>query len=145
MQFEIRDLRDAEYQHVLAFMALLEPNLSAEVVAERMTSMLASNWRCLGVFSMGDQQPIGIAGYSFRTHLFSGKTMYVENVALLPQLRGAGIGEKLMARLQDIALAADCKMISLDAYQKNAGARRFYERLGYDPRGVHFVLELPQD
>ncbi len=142
MQFVIRDLRESEYQQVLAFMALLEPTLPAEIVAERMANMLASDWRCLGVFGEAVGKPIGIAGYSYRTHLFSGKVMYVENVALLPQLRGAGIGERLMAQLRDMAIATDCKMITLDAYQKNLGARKFYERLGYEPRGVHFVLEL---
>ena len=40
------------------------------------------------------------------------------------------------------ARSRGCRKITLDAYQRNLAARQFYQTLGYDPRGVHFVLDL---
>jgi GNAT superfamily N-acetyltransferase len=137
----IRALHDDEYGCVVDFMALLEPDIAPDVIHARMQTMRQDGWRCIGAFGKA-ASPIGIAGYSFRTHLFSGKVMYVENVALLPDARNQGIGDALMSYLRELAINESAKKITLDAYQRNEGARRFYQRLGYDPRGVHFVLDL---
>jgi diamine N-acetyltransferase len=119
---------------------LLEPALSIATIQARLDEMFQSQFQCVGAF-IGDQL-IGLAGFSIRTHCFSGRVMYVENVVLQPAARGAKSGEALMMWLELHARAAGCHLLTLDAYAKNTGARRFYERLGYDPRGVHFVKEL---
>jgi ribosomal protein S18 acetylase RimI-like enzyme len=139
---QIRALLADEYCAVIDFMALLEPDLPAVQVQTRMQQMQRDGWQCVGMFAAGQSAPAGIAGYSFRTHLFSGLVMYVENVAFLPHLRGQGLGEQLMQHLHQIARAHGAQKITLDAYQRNQGAQKFYQRLGYDPRGVHFVLDL---
>ena len=68
--------------------------------------------------------------------------MYVENVVFLPEARNQGAGEALMLWLENLARELGCEMLTLDAYARNERARAFYERIGYDPRGVHFVKEL---
>jgi GNAT superfamily N-acetyltransferase len=138
----IRELLDAEYSVVPNMMRLLEPELSQDAINARMQTMRADGWRCIGVFADGSHAPLGIAGFSYRTHLFSGKVMYVENVVIEPAARGNQLGEQIMLHLQQLARAAGAVMVTLDAYQRNSGAQKFYQRLGYDPRGVHFVLEL---
>jgi GNAT superfamily N-acetyltransferase len=139
---QIRELLDAEYSMVPNMMQLLEPTLQADAILARMEAMRVDGWRCIGVFVEGTSTPIGIAGFSYRTHLFSGKVMYVENVVIEPAARGNNVGEKLMLHLHQLARDAGAALITLDAYQRNSGAQKFYRRLGYDPRGVHFVLEL---
>jgi GNAT superfamily N-acetyltransferase len=119
---------------------LLEPALSIELIQARLAEMFLGNYQCLGVFD--DDQLVGIAGLSTRTHTFSGRVMYVENVVLTESLRGQGVGEKMMAHIESLARQLGCLKVTLDAYQKNTRARAFYERLGYDPRGVHFVKEM---
>ena len=47
-----------------------------------------------------------------------------------------------MIWLENLARELGCEMLTLDAYARNKRARTFYARLGYDPRGVHFVKEL---
>lgn len=140
MKVQFRDLVEAEYASAITLVQLLEPELSAELISERSASMRTEGWLCIGVFDGAEM--LGLAGYSLRTHLFSGRVMYVENVVLVPTARGKGIGEQLMTWLEQKAVTLSCRMLTLDAYARNLGARTFYQRLGYDPRGVHFVKEL---
>jgi GNAT superfamily N-acetyltransferase len=126
---------------IVAFIQLLEPELSTDTIHTRLVEMVAQGYACVGVFD--DDVLLGIAGFSTRTHCFSGRVMFVENVVFLPEARGLGMGESLMAWLEGRARALGCTMLTLDAYACNVRARSFYTRLGYDPRGVHFVKELP--
>jgi ribosomal protein S18 acetylase RimI-like enzyme len=137
LRFLQLDPADARIAH---FILLLEPSLAIETVQARLAEMFLGNYQCLGAFNGAEL--IGIAGISTRTHTFSGRVMYVENVVFSESARGAGAGEKLMAHIEMLAAKQDCRMITLDAYQKNTRAQAFYQRLGYDPRGVHFVKEL---
>jgi len=62
--------------------AMLEPELSSAVVISRIPAMLTQGWRCVGAYHGMDL--VGMAGFSKRTHLFSGPVIYIENVAVLP-------------------------------------------------------------
>lgn len=55
----------------------------------------------------------------------------IENVASLPDVRGAGHGARAMQAAIDAAWAADAYKVMLLTGQ-NAGARGFYEKLGFD-------------
>ncbi|WP_313105843.1 GNAT family N-acetyltransferase [Stutzerimonas nitrititolerans] len=56
--------------------------------------------------------------------------IYLRNIALLPALRGRGVGTRLVGQLQ--AKAAERGMpIELSVFRINVAARRFYERLGF--------------
>ena len=124
---------------------LLEPELSLELIAQRLAEMDMQGSVCIGVFLDNRESAdklVGLGSYGLRTHCFSGRVMFVENVVFHPEFRGAGYGEALMQEFECIARAADCSMLTLDAYARNVRARNFYQRLGYDPRGVHFVKEL---
>ncbi|HWS25022.1 MAG TPA: GNAT family N-acetyltransferase [Xanthomonadales bacterium] len=140
VSIEVRQFADADYARLPEMFAWLEPDLPAATVLARIPPMQAQGWRCVGAFA-GDQL-IGMAGFGARHHLFSGPVMYVENVAVLPDWRTHGIGVRLMRWIEALARQSGCNKITLDAYAVNAGARAFYQRLGYDPRGVHFVLDL---
>lgn len=139
--FTLRDLTLDEYHLLPALIQLLEPDLPEALIVERVTLLLSRGWRCVGAFD-GSGTLLGVAGYSELSHLFAGRVLYVENVVLLPAARGSGLGRQLMDWLKDHAIATGCRKITLDAYQKNTAAQAFYKQLGYDPRGVHFVLDL---
>ncbi len=56
--------------------------------------------------------------------------IYLRNIALLPALRGRGVGTRLVGQLQ--AKAAERGIpIELSVFRINVAARRFYERLGF--------------
>lgn len=130
----------AEDSRIAEFVRLLEPELSVALISARLTEMVGQGYGCAGVFDA--ERLLGIAGFSTRTHCFSGRVMYVENVVFSPEARNQGAGKVLMIWLENLARELGCEMLTLDAYARNERARAFYARLGYDPRGVHFVKEL---
>ncbi len=131
---------EQDYQVLPRLFSLLEPALPVATVLERMQLMRAEGWRCIGAQAEGNM--VAMAGYSRRVHLFSGPALYVENVVVLPTWRTHGLGQALMQWIEAHARETGCTKITLDAYAVNLGAQAFYQRLGYDPRGVHFVKDL---
>lgn len=135
------DLADPDYAQVPAFVQWLEPALALSTIRTRMAQMRQAGWICVGAWA-SDGQLVALAGVSTRTHFFSGTVDFVENVVVHPQWRGRGLGAALMRHLEDRARARGSLKLTLDTYAVNRGARRFYEGLGYDPRGIHYVLDL---
>jgi ribosomal protein S18 acetylase RimI-like enzyme len=56
---------------------------------------------------------------------------YICGVALLPEYRGQGIGTRLMALAEEEARERGLPRLSLIVFERNEGALRLYERLGY--------------
>jgi ribosomal-protein-alanine N-acetyltransferase len=57
--------------------------------------------------------------------------IHINNVAILPDLRGRGIGSALMAEVFTAARALGARRATLEVRESNEGARRLYERLGF--------------
>ncbi|MEF2072172.1 GNAT family N-acetyltransferase [Consotaella aegiceratis] len=55
------------------------------------------------------------------------RTGWIEQLYVLPAMQGCGIGRKLLQIAQDAS-----SELSLWTFQKNAGARRFYETNGFE-------------
>ncbi len=66
-------------------------------------------------------------------------TMLVDQVGVRADMRGAGVGRALMAWIEAEARARGCGALQLDVLSVNAGARGFYERLGYLPEQVRYA------
>ncbi len=60
---------------------------------------------------------------------------YVTNVAVLPQFRRRGIGERLVREAVDGAHGRGCDFLSLEVRVSNEAAIRLYERLGFHREG----------
>jgi len=65
-------------------------------------------------------------------------TWYVNVLAVLPDLRGRGLGAQLLALAEEVGRAEDKQGMSIIVSDGNPGARRLYERTGY-----RFVAERP--
>jgi ribosomal-protein-alanine N-acetyltransferase len=57
--------------------------------------------------------------------------IHINNVAMLPDLRGQGIGTALMQRVFDEARQLGARRATLEVRASNEAARRLYERLGF--------------
>lgn len=66
----------------------------------------------------------------------------VEGVRVATAHRGTGVGEALMQHAIARATQAGCSLVQLTTDAKRADARRFYERLGFEPTHVGFKLRL---
>ncbi len=59
------------------------------------------------------------------------KSYYICGVALFPAFRGRGLGTRLMAHAEGLARERTLAKLSLIVFEKNTGAKRLYDRLGY--------------
>lgn len=62
-------------------------------------------------------------------------TWYVNVLATYPELRGRGVGTTLMGLAEGYAEETKKRGLSLIVSDANTGARRLYERLGYEEAG----------
>lgn len=71
-------------------------------------------------------------------------------IALVYEVRGRGVGTKLMQSLMTLARKQGHRQISLSVDVKNEGARRLYQRLGFqeverDEENLKMLADLSQD
>ncbi|WP_084653807.1 GNAT family N-acetyltransferase [Paenibacillus zanthoxyli] len=78
---------------------------------------------------------IGIACYDLVGDCNS--FLLIENVVVLPQYQGQGVGKQLMQALEDFGEINHCKYVILVSESKRESSHRFYESIGYstDQRG----------
>ncbi|ASP32059.1 GNAT family N-acetyltransferase [Labrenzia sp. VG12] len=72
-----------------------------------------------------------------------GAGLYVSDLWVAEQARGAGLGPRLLAAAPDLAPEDwTVTFLRLAVYHDNPDARRFYERLGFEARQEETVLDL---
>ncbi len=59
------------------------------------------------------------------------ESYYICGVALFPQARGKGVGSQFMALAEQAAREHGLQKTSLIVFERNTGAKRLYDRLGY--------------
>ncbi len=89
--------------------------------------------------------PVGQAWLDF-TRGGGSKRPLLWAIRVFPPLQGSGLGRALMRRAEALAQSRGAGEIELGVEWDNEGARRFYERLGYEPSGkcveeVKFMFE----
>lgn len=76
-------------------------------------------------------KPAGFAIFFHNFSTFLGKPgIYLEDLYVKPELRGKGVGRKLLARLAKLALSRGCGRFEWAVLDWNAPAIGFYQSLG---------------
>lgn len=136
----IRLLAKQELAIILPLVQILNPDVAPDLLAQRLQDMVEQGYQCVAVFS--DDDCVGVAGIWQGTRFWCGRYLDVDNVVVDPAYRGSGIGRQLMGWVEQYARQQGCEIMVLDAYVTNHSARRFYERMGYQVLGHHFVKSL---
>jgi GNAT superfamily N-acetyltransferase len=81
-----------------------------------------------------DNAPQGFALFFHNFSTFEGKPgVYLEDLFVLPEARGSGLGKMLLAALAQIALKRDCARLEWWVLDWNQPAIGFYKSLGAKP------------
>jgi ribosomal protein S18 acetylase RimI-like enzyme len=101
-----------------------------KAIEERMAELLRSGDALVLV---GGDGPDGLAVLRFRPSLWS-KTLdcYLEELYVVPDLRGRGLGEALMRAAMETARAEGAAYMDLGTAETDTAARALYEKLGFD-------------
>ncbi|XP_056884423.1 thialysine N-epsilon-acetyltransferase-like isoform X2 [Takifugu flavidus] len=76
---------------------------------------------------------IGYAIYFYSWSSMSGRVIYMEDLYVMPEFRGKGIGKALMSKVAQLGLAAGCTQLNFAVLDWNKPSLEFYFHQGcYD-------------
>jgi GNAT superfamily N-acetyltransferase len=86
-------------------------------------------YRCL--IAEWNSAPAGFAFFFYNYSTWLGKPgLYLEDLFVLPEMRGKGIGKALLQKLAQIAVAENCYGMRWQVLEWNEPALKFYDTLG---------------
>ena len=95
------------------------------------------------VFAELEGEPVGFALYFHNYSTFLGKPgLYLEDLFVRPEVRGRGVGRRLLAHLAAIAKERGCGRMEWFVLDWNEPAIRFYRSLGARPMDEWTVYRL---
>ncbi len=77
-----------------------------------------------------DKKIVGYATYIFCYYTWVGKSLYMDDLYVLPEYRGKGIGTLLIGKVIDFARETTCHRLRWQVSNWNAKAIVFYKSLG---------------
>lgn len=120
----IRDL--AVYERMLDQVVATEAGLRDALFSGRRDAEV--------ILAYADDQPAGFALYFHNFSTFLGRRgLYLEDLFVKPELRGAGIGKRLLVELARIAVERGCGRFEWSVLDWNEPAIGFYRKLGAIP------------
>lgn len=116
----------ADYERLAHEVRATEEDLARTLFGEpRYARAIIASW---------SGEPAGFALYLFNFSTFLARPgLYLEDLFVLPEQRGRGIGKALLIELARRARAADCGRMEWAVLDWNEPAIRFYESLGATP------------
>src|SRR5215471_1745516 len=132
----IRNATSADTALMLDFIRRLaeyERNPNAVVATEEdlRRDGFGSNPKYRCVIAEWDNRPAGFALFFYNYSTWRGRPgLYLEDLFVLPEMRGKGIGKALLQYLAQIALQEHCYGIRWMVLEWNEPAIKFYESLG---------------
>lgn len=131
---------DGELLRCFAVLAQLRPHLMVDEFVPRVRRMQGEGF--LLAFAAEHGEVRAVAGYRYMDLLFSGRTLYVDDLVTDAVQRSRGHGAAMLRWLRDQARAAGCSTLTLDSGVQRTAAHRFYFRERMSVQGFHFSLPL---
>ena len=133
---------DADIARCFPVMAQLRPHLVEAEFVPRVRRMQAAGFHLAGLTEDGTVR--AVAGYRYHEKLFSGRTLYVDDLVSDPTHRSRGHGARLLDWLAAQARARDCDVLELDSGVQRFDAHRFYFRERMKIASYHFARSLKE-
>ncbi len=135
LQF-IREL--AEYEHLEDQCVATEEGLRATLFGPRPYAEV--------VFACVGGEPVGFALFFHNFSTFLGKPgIYLEDLYVRPEMRGGGVGRRLLEWLAALAVERGCGRLEWAVLDWNAPSIGFYRSLGAVPMDEWTVFRLTGD
>ena len=125
---------------IVPLLRALDDSFSAETLMGRLDEMLELGYLCVGVYDK--DRLVGVSGLWILAKYYIGKHIEPDNVILLPEYQGRGIGRKLMAWIYDYGKSIGCRATELNCYISNEAGQKFWESEGFKAIGLHYQKKL---
>lgn len=118
----------------------LRPHIKAIEFASRVLHQQTEGYRL--AFLELDGVIRSVAGFRLLNLLFSGRTLYIDDLVTRDSDQSRGFGAALFEWIADYAREHDCQHLTLDSGVQRFAAHRFYLKRGMDITSHHFQLKL---
>jgi GNAT superfamily N-acetyltransferase len=129
-----------EIDRCFPVMNQLRPMLVAEEFAGRVQTQQGEGYQLAFLEDQG--AIVSVAGFRLQTTLWSGRTLYVDDLVTDTAARSRGHGEAMLSWLIALAREAGCTTFMLDSGTHRHEAHAFYFRHGLRISDFHFRLTL---
>jgi len=134
-QFKIRFAEESDVKLILQFIKGLAEyeKLSHEVVAteEKLRKTLFEQKMAEVIIGEYGGEPVGFALFFHNYSTFLGQSgIYLEDLYVLPEMRGKGFGKSLLKHLAKLAVERDCGRLEWACLNWNEPSICFYKGLG---------------
>ncbi|WP_020601867.1 GNAT family N-acetyltransferase [Spirosoma spitsbergense] len=137
---------DAEIRQCLPAMLALRQHLNPDQAFDMIRFQRANDGFVLAYVESDESlaSAPAVVGYRYMNLLYSGKTLYIDDLSTLPGARGKGYASALLDFVIDEARKAGCQCVSLDSGQNPAryDAHRLYLKKGFNITSHHFKLDF---
>ena len=128
----------ADYEKMVDEVVADEDQLRRSLFGERQVAEV--------VIASFEGEPAGFALFFHNFSTFLGRPgIYLEDLFVIPELRGHGIGKILLSYLARLAVERGCGRLEWWVLDSNEPAIRFYERLGAKPMEEWTVFRVTGD
>ncbi|MEM8552081.1 MAG: GNAT family N-acetyltransferase [Pseudomonadota bacterium] len=115
-----------------AYLEFYETSVPDAVYASTFARLLADDDAApRGLIAESEDGPVGLTHYIFHPHCWKiERVCYLQDLYAAPQVRGQGVGRKLIEAVYDAADAAGAPSVYWLTQDFNHGARKLYDRIG---------------
>ena len=140
-------IRKIDERDFLVLISLFKEFALFEKLPEKMTNsveqMLREKEYLTGFVAVNDADEIlDYATYFFGYYTWIGKSLYMDDLYVRPDFRGAGVGTKLIKEVIAFAKAENCKKLRWQVSEWNQPAIDFYKSLGANVDAVESNCDL---
>lgn len=115
-------------------------NLTIETYEQQLLEMIEDGFHL--IYISVDGEIAGFAGYRYVHKLFTGKTIYIDDLFTLPSYRGKGYAAALLQYIHQEAEATGMNKVELDSGPTRNDAHRLYLNKGYIISSMHFSRNI---
>lgn len=128
----------ADYERLLGSVTATEERLRASLFGERPYAE--------AILAYENDQPVGYAIYFFTYSSFVGLPgLYLEDLFVVPESRGSGVGRDLLASVARKAVERGCRRMEWAVLNWNEPAIGFYKKLGAEPMNEWTVYRISEN
>ena len=134
--------------HFIKQLAIYEKAEDAVVatVADIKNSLFSDSATAYALIALLDDKPVGFCVYFYNYSTWLGKNgLYLEDLFVLPEHRGTGIGKALLKYLAKIAIKNNCGRFEWSVLDWNEPAINFYQSIGAKPQDEWIIYRLAGD
>jgi len=117
------------------------PDIFANISDNDLKNDLIENFDRLNtIVILEDESIVGYLSYKIKEK--HTKKLDVDQLVILEQYRGKGLGKKLMDEAKKIAIDNGCDRIELNCWMFNENALAMYEHIGYNRQRIIYEMDL---